>query len=99
MLAEVTLVLLLVSLTCGTLLAGYQGGVRIMQSHNRQQAAQELAEAVDEAAADNAAARLGLQIERKAVAAGNKIIQRIVTVSEIKTKKIIVNKVRYELSQ
>lgn len=96
-LAEITLVLLFVSITCCSLLAAYQGCVRLMQQHNRQAAALELLSAVDQGQADAAAAARGWQIKREEVAAGagRRLRQEIVSVTDGKTNRIIFNQVRY----
>ncbi|MCD7874623.1 MAG: hypothetical protein LUH17_06590 [Acidaminococcaceae bacterium] len=97
MLIEVLLVLLLVSITCCSLLAGYQAYVITMQQHNRLEVALELAEASDTEKADTLAAEQGLVIDRKEISGSLQIRQQIISVMEYKSKKVLVNKVRYAM--
>lgn len=97
MLIEVLLVLLLVSITCCSLLAGYQACVITMQKHNRLEVALELAEAPDTEKADTLAAEQGLVIDRKEISGSLQIRQQIISVMEYKSKKVLVNKVRYAM--
>lgn len=62
---EVMLVLLLVSITCCSLLTGYKACVLAMQQYNRLELAFELLEVRNVEAADALAAEQGLFIERK----------------------------------
>lgn len=90
-LAEVTMVLLLVSLTCCSILAAYQGSVCIMQKHNKIVLATELAETAD----SEAAAEKGLRLEREILNGGFGIRQEVISVLEGQSGKTLVNKVNY----
>ena len=98
MLIEVMLVLLLVSITCCSLLTGYKACVLAMQQYNRLELAFELLE-VRNVAADALAAEQGLFIERKEFIDNLQIKQEIITVRECRNQKVLVNKVRYALSE
>lgn len=95
MLIEVMLVLLLVSITCCSLLTGYIA----MQQYNRLELAFELLEVRNVEAADALAAEQGLFIERKEFIDNLQIKQEIITVRECRNQKVLVNKVRYALSE
>ena len=97
MLIEVMLVLLLVSITCCSLLTGYKACVLAMQQYNRLELAFELLEVRN--AADALAAEQGLFIERKEFIDNLQIKQEIITVRECRNQKVLVNKVRYALSE
>lgn len=90
-LAEITMVLLLVSLTCCSILAAYQGSVRIMQKHNKMVLATELAEAAD----SEAAAKEGLLLERETLGCGFGIKQEVIAVLDGQSGEMLVNKVNY----
>ena len=98
MLIEVMVVLLLVSITCCSLLTGYKACVLAMQQYNRLELAFELSEAKDLEEAD-ALAEQGLFIERKEFIDNLQIKKEIITVRECRNKKIVINKVRYALSE
>ena len=98
MLIEVMLVLLLVSITCCSLLTGYKACVLAMQQYNRLELAFELLEVRNVEAADALAAEQGLFIERKEFIDNLQIKQEIITVRECRNQKVLVNKVRYALS-
>ena len=93
MLIEVMLVLLLVSITCCSLLTGYKACVLAMQQYNRLELAFELLEVRNVEAADALAAEQGLFIDNL------QIKQEIITVRECRNQKVLVNKVRYALSE
>ena len=97
MLIEVMMVLLLVSITCCSLLTGYKACVLAMQQYNRLELAFELLEVRNVEAADALAAEQGLFIERKEFI--DKIKQEIIKVRECRNQKVLVNKVRYALSE
>lgn len=99
MLIEVMVVLLLVSITCCSLLTGYKACVLAMQQYNRLELAFELSEAKDLEEADALAAEQGLFIERKEFIDNLQIKKEIITVRECRNKKIVINKVRYALSE
>ena len=99
MLIEVMVVLLLVSITCCSLLTGYKACVLAMQQYNRLELAFELSEAKDLEEADALAAEQGLFIERKEFIDNLQIKKEIITVRECRNKKIVINKVRYPLSE
>ena len=92
MLIEVMLVLLLVSITCCSLLTGYKACVLAMLAF-------ELLEVRNVEAADALAAEQGLFIERKEFIDNLQIKQEIITVRECRNQKVLVNKVRYALSE
>lgn len=94
MLIEVMLVLLLVSITCCSLLTGYKACVLAMQQYNRLELAFELLEVRNVEAAEQ-----GLFIERKEFIDNLQIKQEIITVRECRNQKVLVNKVRYALSE
>ena len=98
MLIEVMLVLLLVSITCCSLLTGYKACVLAMQQYNRLELAFELLEVRNVEAADALAAEQGL-FERKEFIDNLQIKQEIITVRECRNQKVLVNKVRYALSE
>ena len=98
MLIEVMVVLLLVSITCCSLLTGYKACVLAMQQYNRLELAFELSEAKDLEEADALAAEQGLFIERKEFIDNLQIKKEIITVRECRNKKIVINKVRYALN-
>lgn len=97
MLIEVMLILLFVSTTCCSLLAGYSACVLAMQHQNRLELALELAEATDLEKAELLAAEQGLLIERKEYSDNLHIKQKVTLIRENGTNKIVVNKVRYAL--
>lgn len=98
MLIEVMLVLLLVSITCCSLLTGYKACVLAMQQYNRLELlAFELLEIRNVESADALAAEQGLFIERKEFIDNLQIKQEIITVRECRNQKVLVNKVRYAL--
>lgn len=99
MLIEVMLVLLLVSITCCSLLTGYKACVLAMQQYNRLELAFELLEVRNVEAADALVAEQGLFIERKEFIDNLQIKQEIITVRECRNQKVLVNKVRYALSE
>lgn len=99
MLIEVMLVLLLVSITCCSLLTGYKACVLAMQQYNRLELAFELLEVRNVEAADALAVEQGLFIERKEFIDKLQIKQEIITVRECRNQKVLVNKVRYALSE
>ena len=99
MLIEVMVVLLLVSITCCSLLTGYKACVLAMQQYNRLELAFELSEAKDLEEADALAAEQGLFIERKEFIDNLQIKKEIITVRECRNKKIVINEVRYALSE
>ena len=82
MLIEVMVVLLLVSITCCSLLTGYKACVLAMQQYNRLELAFELSEAKDLEEADALAAEQGLFIERKEFIDNLQIKKEIITVRE-----------------
>ena len=92
MLIEVMLVLLLVSITCCSLLTGYKACVLAMQQYNRLELAFELLEVRNVEAADALAAE-------KEFIDNLQIKQEIITVRECRNQKVLVNKVRYALSE
>ena len=57
----------------------------------------ELAEASDTEKADTLAAEQGLVIDRKEISGSLQIRQQIISVMEYKSKKVLVNKVRYAM--
>ena len=93
MLIEVMMVLLLVSITCCSLLTGYKACVLAMQQYNRLELAFELLEVRNVEAADALAA------ERKEFIDNLQIKQEIIKVRECRNQKVLVNKVRYALSE
>ena len=86
MLIEVMLVLLLVSITCCSLLTGYKACVLAMQQYNRLELAFELLEVRNVEAADALAAEQGLFIERKEFIDNLQIKQEIITVMHCRNK-------------
>ena len=99
MLIEVMLVFLFVSITCCSLLTGYKACVLAMQQFYRLDLAIDLLEVSNVEAADALAAELGLFIERKEFIDKLQIKQEIITVRECRNQKVLVNKVRYALSE
>ncbi|WP_443935622.1 hypothetical protein [Phascolarctobacterium faecium] len=99
MLIEVMMVLLLVSITCCSLLTGYKACILAMQQYNRLELAFELSEVRNVEEADALAAEQGMLIERKEFIDNLQIKQEIITVREWRNQKVLVNKVRYALSE
>ncbi len=89
MLIEVMLVLLLVSITCCSLLTGYKACVLAMQQYNRLELAFELLEVRNVEAADALAAEQGLFIERKEFIDNLQIKQEIITVRECRNQRCL----------
>ena len=90
-LAEVTMILLLVSLTCCSILAAYQGSVRIMQKHNKTELATELAATAD----SETAAKKGMLLERETLSSGFGVRQEVIAVLDRQSGKTLANKVNY----
>lgn len=94
-LIEITLTILLVSITCCSLLVGYRSCQKIMEQHNIQEIAVEIAENPNDSAAEELAKQHGMILEKKYVPGYMGIMQEIVFVTEGSRNKVLFNRVRY----